>query len=453
MKTAKITVYIASHNYGKYLEQAIESVLRQTMDEWELIIIDDNSSDNTPEIMNLYRGDERIRCLKTEGIGLPAVCNLALSEASGEYIIRLDGDDIFDENILIVLSNWLDRNTDHAFVFPDYFYIDEYGTQFGHERREKIYDSNHMCDIPPNGACTMIRTKIIKELGGYREDLGAQDGFDLWNKINGKYKYGNVSIPLFYYRRHRFNLTRNPSHILHARQEIKCDAIAEKLDSFRPIIAVIPCRKNYDFLPDVWKIDLLGQSLLERNIEKCSRSQLFDHIVVASDNPEVHEIMAGFDDKRLTFVPRSRENTTRSKNIVYTLEKIVASLDPAQKGLTVLSYLQAPFVRTLTIEESVSTLIMNNADSAIGMEKIENDKLFRRGPHSLFAINPPRGFNTDFDTIYREANIALATKNTNLKKGSLTGPSVVHFLVPQDECFFIGNEQKLQIAEILLEKC
>jgi len=385
MKTAKITVYIVSHNYGCYLEQAIESVLRQTMDNWELIIIDDNSSDNTPEIMNLYRSDERIRLLKTEGIGLPAVCNLALSEASGEYIIRLDGDDLFEENILIVLSNWLDRNTNYAFVFPDYFYIDEYGKEFGHERREKIYDSNHMCDMPPNGACTMIRKKIIKELGGYREDLGAQDGFDLWNKINGKYKYGNVNIPLFYYRRHGCNSTNNSRHILHARQEIKFDAVAERLDSFRPIICVIPCRKNYDFLPDVWKIDLLGRSLLERNIEKCCRSQLFDHIVVASDNPEVQEIMAGFDDKRLTCFPRSRENTTRSKNIASTLEKIVALLDPEQKGLSVLSYLQAPFVSTITIEESISTLIMNNADSAIGMEELVDDKLFRRGPHGLLT--------------------------------------------------------------------
>ena len=450
MKAAKITVYLVSHNYGKYLEEAIESVLRQTIDDWELIIIDDNSSDNTYEVMNLYRGDERIRLFKTGGIGLPAVCNFALKKASGSYIIRLDGDDIFDENILLVLSNWLDRNPDDILVFPDYFFVDENGIELSYERRQKIYDLNHMNDIPPNGACTMIRTRLIKELGGYREDLGAQDGFDLWNKINGRYKYGNVNIPLFYYRRHKQNLTNNSQHILHARQEIKFDAVSERLDSFRPIIAVIPCRKNYDFRPDVWKIVLQEKSLLERNIEKCIRSKLFDHIVVASDNSKVKDIMSRFNDKRLSFFPRIRQNTIRSKSITLTLEKIVKPLDPNLKGLVFLSYLQAPFVTSNTIEESVTTLIMNNADSAMGMSEV-NDAVFKRSIHGLVPINPQSDFRSDFDVIYREANVALATKTNNFKNGSLTGPTVVHFLVQHNECFFIDNEQKLRIAEILLE--
>ena len=87
MKMVKVTVYIVSHNYGQYLEQAIESVLRQTVDYWELIIIDDNSSDNTKDIMNLYQGDPRIRLYYTSGVGLPAACNMALRYARGKYFI------------------------------------------------------------------------------------------------------------------------------------------------------------------------------------------------------------------------------------------------------------------------------------------------------------------------------------------------------------------------------
>jgi len=74
----KTTVYIPSHNYWKYLENAIESVLLQTVDNWELIIIDDNSTDNTSEVINLYKNDERIRSFSVPGIGLPSVCNFAL---------------------------------------------------------------------------------------------------------------------------------------------------------------------------------------------------------------------------------------------------------------------------------------------------------------------------------------------------------------------------------------
>ena len=83
MSKPKITVYIASHNYGNFLADAIESVLRQTVDNWELLLIDDNSTDNTQEVINLYQGDTRVRQFKTEGIGLPAVCNIALRESSG----------------------------------------------------------------------------------------------------------------------------------------------------------------------------------------------------------------------------------------------------------------------------------------------------------------------------------------------------------------------------------
>ncbi|HIE74342.1 MAG TPA: glycosyltransferase family 2 protein, partial [Flavobacteriales bacterium] len=114
MNNIEISVYIPCHNYGNFLESAIESVLRQTFDSWELLIIDDNSSDNSQEVMSLYQGDDRIRLFKLEGVGLPAVCNFAIKNSYGKYIIRLDADDIFDENALIVLHNWLVRHSDCA---------------------------------------------------------------------------------------------------------------------------------------------------------------------------------------------------------------------------------------------------------------------------------------------------------------------------------------------------
>ena len=446
----KITVYIISHNYGNFLTDAVESVLRQTINDWELLIIDDNSSDNTQEVMNLYRGHERIRLFTTEGIGLPAVCNLALREAKGECIIRLDGDDIFDENILLVLGNWLDRHPEEVMVFPDYFFIDEDGEVYAHERRESIYDKNHIFDMPANGACCLIRKKVLNEIGGYREDLGAMDGFDLWNKLLRRYKPSNINLPLFYYRRHAGNLTDKTHHILNARRSIKFDAISDKLNDYRPIVAVIPCRKNFDFSPDVWRREIQGQSLLQWKIEKCIRSTLFDHIVIASDNPHVKDIMSCFDDLRLSFFQRERQDTIRSKSIVPMLEEIVTPLDSELNGLTVLSYLQAPFVTSATLEEAISTLILNEADCSFGVEELRT-QLFKRDSHGLQSLNPPKGLTTDFDIIYRETNASLATRNRNFKKGALDGPSVVHFVVSQDECFFVDSEQKLKIANILAE--
>ena len=449
MNKPKITVYIPSHNYGKYLETAIESVLRQSVDNWELLVIDDNSTDNTSNIMELYKGDSRVKLFTTSGIGLPAVCNLALKKARGDYIIRLDADDIFDENILLVLGNYLNINPDYAMVFSDYYLINENGEIFSHEKREKLYVNNHILDIPANGACCLIRKSVLEGIGGYREDLGAQDGYDVWLKIKDKYKVSNINLPLFYYRRHGQNMTNRSHHIFAARYKIKYDNIKNRASDFRPIIAIIPCRKNYDFCQDLWKRKISGKSLLQLDIEKCVKSQLFDHIVVASDNSEVKEIISLFNDSRLSFFQRKTEDTIRSQSLAITIEKTVSLLDPGWKGLSGVSYLQAPFVSIETMEEAIFTLILNNADCAFGVEEIK-DPLFKRSPFGLQAINQTKGFNTDFDVIYRETNTSLTVKNSNIKVGSLTGPSVVNFLVKSEEVFFIESEHKLKIADILM---
>ena len=66
----------------------------------------------------------------------------------------------------------------------------------------EFFDGNHIADKPPNGAGTLMRMSILKDLGGYREDLGAQDGLDIWTRIENKFAVKNVNLPLFYYRRH-----------------------------------------------------------------------------------------------------------------------------------------------------------------------------------------------------------------------------------------------------------
>ena len=301
MNSPLITVYIPSHNYGRFLNNAVDSVLRQSYENWELIIINDASTDNTGDVMNLYRGHPQIFLHNTTGIGLPAVCNFALSQAKGDYIIRLDGDDMFDENILLVLGTYLVQNPNVALVFPDYFLIDDFGEIYAHETRKRLYKENHMLDIPPHGACTLIRKKILEDVGGYRLDLGVQDGFDLWSRIRDKYKSANVNLPLFYYRRHGKNITSNTHRILAARRKIKKDAINEKLKRFSTVTAVIPCRRNYDFVTDLWRHQINGKTLLERDIEVCLASDIIERVVVTCDNSDVEEIICKYNDKRLSF--------------------------------------------------------------------------------------------------------------------------------------------------------
>ena len=105
MTKPKITVYCISHEYGQFLEQAVESVLRQTTDNWELLLIDNASVDKTASVIEYYQNDPRIRTFRLDkSMNLPSVCNFALRKGEGDYVMRLDGDDFLDENILLILA-------------------------------------------------------------------------------------------------------------------------------------------------------------------------------------------------------------------------------------------------------------------------------------------------------------------------------------------------------------
>lgn len=448
--TPRITVYVASHNYGRFLEEAIESVLRQSVDGWELLLVDDGSTDNTPDVVRMYAGDPRVRTFRTEGIGLPAVCNLALREAQGQYLVRLDGDDVLDEDLLLVLAHRLDADPELALVFPDYYLMDENGHVFSLERRERDGLSSSLDDVPPNGACTMIRKTVLEAVGGYREDLGSQDGFDLFSKIRGRHRVGNVNLPLFYYRRHGQNLTSKRHRILESRRQIKKDASHPLLDACRPVTAVIPCRHNYDFCPDLWNRRICGVSLLERAIAQCTASKAFDHIVVTADDAAggVRERVEARGDPRLRFVERPTSQTYRSVSIVNTLEHIIRTLELADDGVMLLAYIETPFKTTATLEEVLDTMVMNGTGSATAVEEI-HDMILRRGAGGIESVRTPGFIGSDVGRLYRESSTVLVTRNRNVLNGNLIGDDVSNLVVPPEETFFISSEQQLEIANIL----
>ena len=442
----KVTVYIISHNYGEYVEQAIESVIAQTYSDWELFLIDDGSTDNTQEVFEKYQNTKDFKLYKTDGIGLPSVNNLAIKESNGKYIIRLDADDYFDENILLVLSNYLDLNPEHALVFPDFYLVDDEGSIFSHEWRRKLYKDDIILDEPPNGACTMIRTDILREIGCYREDLGAQDGFDIWLKIKDNYPSQNINLPLFYYRRHGSNLTEQPLRIVNARRSLKKDAASSELIERKPIIAVIPCRENYDFAKNLWSQKITGKSLLEYDIEVCIQSEYFDHIIVTCDNHDAQKTVDKYHyDKRIIFFHREKADTSPSSDIKSTLTKIAKKFDPSFTGLMLIRYIQTPFVSINTIEEALTTLVTNDADSSFSIERIRHE-IFELRKNGLEILSNGKNGLLNSRKVYRDANTCMAIKTSNLKKGIVMGINTVGFPVSTAESFFIRSEVDLDFA-------
>lgn len=445
----KITVYVTSRNYSRFLEEAIESVLRQSVDTFELLLVNDGSTDATQEIMELYAGDPRVRLFRGTGQGLPAVANLAIREARGEYLMRLDADDVLDENILLVLSNHLDRNPATALVFPDYYLMDESGKVYAQERKEQLHYRDHVQDTPPNGACTMIRTSVLRELGGYDEGLNAQDGFYIWTRIRDSHRCDNLNLPLFYYRRHGENLTGDSDRITLARRSVKQLSCDELTLGARPICAVIPCRRNYDVVTDFWAQEVGGRTLLDIAIAKCLRSELFERVIVTSDTPDVLDVMNEYADPRLRYVPRSADSTLRSRPMTVTLSEVFSELDLTAQGVSVLCYLQSPLTSTGTLEEAVHTMLMHGADSSFSAEYVDTP-LYRRTPFGLRQINDRAAMSSDFDRVYMEARNVFALKNANVLAGTMPGARSVCFPAAPEECFHINTRRDLEIARVIL---
>jgi len=136
---------------------------------------------------------------------------------------------------------------------------------------------------------------------------------------------------------------------------------------------------------------------------------------------------------------------------VHTLEHINRTLGLKWGGTSVLSYVQAPFISAQTLEEALYTLILNSADSAFAVREVEED-LYKRSSHGLVPITPQVRMKSDFDVVYATVPSSSAIRNSNLKTGSLTGARISHFIIPQEETFFIRTKRDYEIAKILKGK-
>jgi len=129
-----VTVYITNYNYAAYIRDSIESVLTQTLQDFELLIIDDGSSDNSKEIIEEYRETESVTIIYQKNKGLNITNNVAMRAAKGKYIMRLDADDFLVKEALAEMSNVLEGDDELGLIFPDYYYVDGDGKKTGEER-------------------------------------------------------------------------------------------------------------------------------------------------------------------------------------------------------------------------------------------------------------------------------------------------------------------------------
>jgi len=243
----KVTVYILCKNYAAYISEAIDSVINQIFEDWELIIIDDGSDDESAQIILEYcaRYPDKFSCvINKKSLGLFKASNIALKKARGDYILRLDADDHLTEIALLSLFHRAEKSDMPSLVYGGYFYINLVGELLG---TESLHEGTKMLGsaFPPHGACTLIRKRLLSQMGGYDERVMSQDGWDLWFRGQGYASHAVVAAPIFYYRQHPQSLSADKARLLGSRKKIFENIASSRITSNWPDLAVvIPVSEN-----------------------------------------------------------------------------------------------------------------------------------------------------------------------------------------------------------------
>ena len=198
-----ISVIVPAYNSQKTIKETIESVLQQTFTDFELIIVDDGSQDNTLEVINSIR-DERIQVFSYENKGASANRNRGLAKSEGEFIAFLDGDDLWTEDKLEAQLAALQNNpqADVAYSWTDC--IDE-NSQFlrrgGYPTAEgNILPHLLLLDILENGSNPLIRRQALLAIGGFDESLQAGQDWDLYLRLAMNHQFVCVPKQQIFYR-------------------------------------------------------------------------------------------------------------------------------------------------------------------------------------------------------------------------------------------------------------
>lgn len=219
-------------NAEKYLQEAIDSIIQQSFTDWELIIINDGSSDSSEDIIKSYT-DTRIKYYQNEkNTGLISTLNKGIDLCQGEYIARMDADDISEKERFNIQITFLKENKEYAMCGSYAKVIDENNNQIGkilNLSTNNYLQINLLFSVPFIHPSIMIRSDVLKKNYFNSEYKHAED-YELWCRIANSYKVANIPKFLLKYRWHTTNVSVTNAEI---QENIKNRIIFQQLQNIK----------------------------------------------------------------------------------------------------------------------------------------------------------------------------------------------------------------------------
>lgn len=195
----KVSIILPVYNGGQYIKEAIKSIQAQSFSDWELLIINDGSSDNTDNILKSIN-DPRLKIINnSKNIGLQASLNIGLHVAQGEFIARIDADDTWiTTDKLEKQISWLEEKSDHILIGSGWQVLNQRGEKIGEKKpitgnqeiKKKLLDANQFCH-----SSVAFRKKEALAVGGYSQSKVTkyQEDYDLWLRLGRQGEINNLS--------------------------------------------------------------------------------------------------------------------------------------------------------------------------------------------------------------------------------------------------------------------
>ncbi len=449
----KITVYITNYNYGRFLKQAVESVLIQTEQDFEIIIIDDGSTDESLPLIESYIDHPKIKIVLQQNKGLTISNNLALKLSRGKYIMRLDADDYLVETALEKLSTVLDKKSEIGMVFGDYYLVDENENILEHFRRHDFSQDVKLLDQPAHGACTMFRVECLKKLGGYDESITRQDGYELWLRFIEKFEVSNINTPLFYYRQHGKNLTSQEDKLLDTRTEILKKHANRKMTSPSKGFAILPIRGS--FIDDrSLPFTKIGDTILiDRAVEFILNFSPVTQLVLTTPDRDVIDYAIDKWKNEITIIQRPKKlsyiNSPLEPVIQHALKNIDLSSD---YDFFMLTSLESPFKKSQIIESGINIMQIFEVDTVVGVMPERSLLLNHDGTGMKFLIEQGE-FRLERNELFKMVPGYLVRDFKSFQSsGKLFGEVVGHVMFDQLSAFRITNQFECDIADFLAKK-
>ncbi|WP_120190197.1 glycosyltransferase family 2 protein [Ammoniphilus oxalaticus] len=209
----KFTVVIPTYNREKYIKKAIRSVLKQTYKDFECIVVDDASTDNTPKIVKSF--GNRVKYVRhKKNLGGSAARNTGIAKAKGKYIAFLDSDDKFLPNKLKVVKKFIKKHPKAKFIYSWYYHSNSRGQITRLRKANKARSLNELRYLLLRRKFTIrtstvvVRRNAFKKCGKFSEQYRHTHDWDMWLKLLTRY-YGHcIPKPLSVYRQHPGMMTK-----------------------------------------------------------------------------------------------------------------------------------------------------------------------------------------------------------------------------------------------------